>query len=936
MERVDPEEVDDQARTIPARPAARGREPKRVLEKGTPLGRYVILDRLGSGGMSEVYAAFDPQLDRRVAIKLLRPDVVAGMVGDEGKSRVMREAQALARLSHRNVVAVHDVGTEGGEIFIAMEYVDGVTARTWLHEKQRSVQEIVSVFLDAGRGLAAAHDAGLVHRDVKPDNILVTPSGRVVVLDFGLARAAGGGHDRPVRTPATPAGQQVPLADAPAAPSQPLDTPLTRYGDLMGTPRYMSPEQLTASAIDGRSDQFSFCISLYEGLYGERPFPGEHVPELLAQIERFQMPPRTARSPVPSWLDDLLGKGLAVDPERRFESMHALLRALERDPAVARRRLGRVVVVAAVLAASLAGTTAALRIRDARCRGGDSRLDGVWDERRRDAVRQAFAATGDPIAASAFTTASEALDAYRARWGLQWNDACEAATVRRDQTVEVRQLRVACLDQARSRLDALVGLFTQADREVVQSASKAARSLEDLSACSDVPRLQSVAPLPTDPESLARAQVLRKHLSEADARRAAGKMTEASELSAAAVVEARALGHPGLLAEALYLQGWVEADGGQAKVAVDALEGAARASLTAHDDVRLVWSWALLAGVVGYREAHPAEARRWAALAEAVLPRLSSPTQPQAEVERAQAMIDFAEGRYADSLAHYQRALTLMRAALGPDAFAVGRMENNVAVVLGQLGRNQEAKSYHEHALELMRRLQGPDHPGVTASLDNLGIVLVELSQLAEAERVQREALEIRRRTQGENTPDVAKSLNNLGRTLNLAKRYPEARQVLERALAVTQASEGPDHPMSAWVLDNMGSTSLYLNEPKRALDEYTRGYEILTRTEAGRADQGLLLLGMAQANVTLQRPDQAMVLLDKAEPAFKSDGTAPQDLALFRFTRARALRALHQDPARQRALAEEARSLYEKAPAVYGFERAEVLSFLDSGRPRP
>jgi tetratricopeptide (TPR) repeat protein len=323
-------------------------------------------------------------------------------------------------------------------------------------------------------------------------------------------------------------------------------------------------------------------------------------------------------------------------------------------------------------------------------------------------------------------------------------------------------------------------------------------------------------------------------------------------------------------------------------------------------------------------------------MAEAVLPRLSSPTQPQAEVERARAVIDYAESHYSDSLAHYQRALTLMRAALGPEAFPVAQMENNVAVLLEQLGRNAEAKAQHEHALALMRRLQGPDHPGVAGSLDNLGIVLVDLGQLEDAERAQREALAIRVRAYGENTPDVAKSLNNLGRTLNLAKRYTEARQVLERALAVAQVAEGPDHPMSGWVLDNMGSTSMLMHEPRRALEEYTRGYDILTRTESGRADQGLLLLGMAQANLALQRPDQALALLDRADPSFQPGDAAPQDLAMFRFARAQALRALHRDPARQRALAEEARSLYEKAAPVYKDELAEVRAFLDSGRPGP
>ena len=954
MEPEAAEEPDDQeAQTIPARPGARDRPGKRVLDKGTALGRYVILERLGSGGMSEVYAAFDPQLDRRVALKLLRPDVVAGMAAEEGKARVLREAQALARLSHRNVVAVHDVGTEGGEIFIAMEYVDGVTVRTWLADHERPWREILNVFLDAGHGLAAAHDAGLVHRDFKPDNVLVTPTGRVVVLDFGLARGAGGPEGgAAVQTPAT----QPDLARPPAAPGQPpgaasrpshpshpsmsrapLDTPLTRMGDLMGTPRYMSPEQLGAAIVDGRSDQFSFCVSFYEALHGRRPFPGEHVAELLEQIQSGSVPPRPAKSPAPAWLDALLEKGLAVEPRDRFESMHALLRALERNPADRRRRFFTALGVVAVLGASAAGATVALRVRDAQCKGGETRLNGVWDERRRDAVRLAFAATGDPIAASAFAATAEALDAYRARWGQGWADACEAATIRGEQTMEVRMLRMSCLDQARSRMDALVGLFAQADRQVVQGAAKAARSLEDVSACSDVPRLQSVAPLPTEPVAVAHIELLRRHLAEADARRSAGKMSEASEKASTAVAEARALGHPGLLAEAFYLQGLIEQERGHTKAAEESLEGAARAAIAARDDVRLVMSWSLLAGVVGYRQARPAEGRRWAEYAQAALPRISAPTQPESEVERARAMIDFAEGRYSESLQHYQRALTLKRAALGPDSFEVAQMENNVAVLLGQLGRNSESREHHERALNLLRRMYGSDHPAVAGSLDNLGIVLVDLGELQAAERAQREALAIRARAYGDPSADVAKSLNNLGRTLNMAGRHAEAYQILQRALTTTRATEGPNHPMSAWVLDNLGTASLHLHEPARALDEFTRGYEILLHgQEPKHPDLAILLVGMASAQLALQRPEQALSLLDRADQSLTPEESAPQDIALARLLRAKAMRALGRDPARQRALAEEARSLYEKAGAVWQERQVEIRAFLDSRRGRP
>ncbi|HVE84452.1 MAG TPA: tetratricopeptide repeat protein, partial [Myxococcales bacterium] len=459
---------------------------------------------------------------------------------------------------------------------------------------------------------------------------------------------------------------------------------------------------------------------------------------------------------------------------------------------------------------------------------------------------------------------------------------------------------------------------------------------EDVAACGDVQRLQSVAPLPSDPAAAARAAELKRHLAEADARRIAGKLAEAAELAAASVAEARQVGHPGLLAEALFLQGRTEEDRGQAKAAEEALLEAARAAIAARDDVRLVGSWSLLAAVVGFREARPAEGRRWNEYAQAVLARLSSPALPQADVERATAMISYSEGKYGDSLAAYQRALALKRGALGPDALEVAQMENNVAVLLGQLDRNAEAREHHQHALAAFRRALGPDHPVVASSLDNLGIVLTNLGDLQEAEKVQREALAIRERVYSAMSPDVAKSLNNLGRLLDFRGRYAEARGVLERALKVTQATEGPNHPMSAWVLNNLGTASLGQHEPKRALEEYTRGYEVLTHRPDPHPDAASLMIGMAAAQLALQRPGDVLATLDRAEQARPAENAPTEDLAQAKFLRARALRALHRDPARQQALAEEAGTLYQKAGATYREQQAEVRAFLDSGRARP
>src|SRR4051812_10268762 len=245
------------------------RQPGEPLPRGSAVGRYVVLERIGSGGMGVVYAAYDPELDRKVALKLLRPDR-AGAAG-EAALRLQRGAQAIARLSDPHVVAVYDAGTFGDQVFVAMELMEGRTLRQWLGEGKRGWREIVDVFVAAGRGLAAAHAAGLVHRDFKPDNVLLGTDGRVKVADFGLARPVGD---------ADPGGGEAALMESPGSRGL-LATPLTEWGVAMGTPAYMAPEQLRGERADARSDQFSFCVALWEALYGRKPFAGESFREML-------------------------------------------------------------------------------------------------------------------------------------------------------------------------------------------------------------------------------------------------------------------------------------------------------------------------------------------------------------------------------------------------------------------------------------------------------------------------------------------------------------------------------------------------------------------------------------------------------------------------------------------------------------------------------
>ena len=315
-----------------ARAAIEGR-----LFSGPPtpvkVGRYRVEGRIGSGGMGVVYRAHDPELARDVAVKVVNPEAVGETQASLARARLVREARAMARLAHPNVIHVYDVGTVSDGVFIAMELVEGESLAKWLGKGARSWREVLALAIDAGRGLAAAHAAGVVHRDFKPENVLVGTDGRVRVGDFGLAGA-----------PAQDTGSYEPTGaesiEEAEIDSQSLEG-LTRTGALLGTPKYMAPEQETGAPANARSDQFSFCVTLYEALYGVPPFEGDTVTKYRRNVRRGEVKPAPPGSPVPAWVHDEIVRGLAGDPAQRHPGLDALLDRLARAveaPAIARRR----------------------------------------------------------------------------------------------------------------------------------------------------------------------------------------------------------------------------------------------------------------------------------------------------------------------------------------------------------------------------------------------------------------------------------------------------------------------------------------------------------------------------------------------------------------------------------------------------------------------
>jgi serine/threonine protein kinase len=803
-----------------------------ALPRGASIGRYVVLGLVGRGGMGEVYAAYDHELDRKVAVKLLRVKPGNGVSLAEGRTRTLREAQAIARLSHPNVVIVYDVGTFEDQVFIAMEFVDGNTVTYWLQAQTRTWREIVKVFMAAGRGLQAAHDKELVHRDFKPDNVMVGRDGAVRVMDFGLARQVGEKPDRggvvQPRSIAEAAlaigvdgdGATVVLNSREPAPTADtlqnsglFDNQLTRTGAMMGTPAYMAPEQFLGTATDARTDQFSFCVALYEALYGERPFAGNSMFALTTNVVHGVVKEAPASTKVPPWVRRILLRGLRPNADERFPSMKALLEALEKDPAVARRR--RAMTVAAVLlpiAVGL-GVRQSVASHQSVCGGAADRLAGVWElsppgveSPQQAAIHRAFLASGKSYAADAWSSVRRILGTYAEGWANMYREACEATHVRGEQSAEVLDLRMSCLQERLGGLHALTQVFSAASGEVVENAVSAANTLGALDRCADVPLLRAVVRPPEDPATRARVDDLRRRLADLKARFEAGSWRESVGAIDALALEARALGYQPLTAETLALVGRVRLKRAEGSAGERALEEAFwQADASRHDDVRadvatyLVWAF-------GYLLNDYTEASRWAGLADAVLRRLGGHDAERAWLLNNIANVSGLQGKKEECLRFNEEALALKQKAFGPDHPDVGISEGNVSVSLEDLGRDQEALAHVDRSIEILSHGLGAEHP------------------------------------------DVATQLSNRGEILNALGRYRDARRSFEGARIIFERELGLDHRNLGYVLTGIGLSFLAERDALSALAPLERAWKIREAKETEPARRGETRFALARA----------------------------------------------------------------------------------------
>jgi tetratricopeptide (TPR) repeat protein/predicted Ser/Thr protein kinase len=904
---------------------ASGRETLAALV-GTRLGRYLVIEELGRGGMGFVLRAYDPTLQREVALKLVRTD----RLGASAQARLVREARAMARIAHPNVVGVYDVETDeaADRVIVVMELVDGRTLEHWLAERSRTSAEIVAAFVEAGRGLAAAHAGDLLHRDFKPQNVLVGSDGRVRVTDFGLARPTERGSLDDV------AGTVPPSSDGGSGSA--LSDALTAAGTVMGTPAYMAPEQFVAGELDARADQYAFCVALWRALTGQWPFQAtDHG--ALVEAKRAGPPRWPTETKAPRHVVEALRRGLSPDPADRWPTLQALLAELERDGA----GRGRRVLGAAVLVATGLGIFAWQRIDHAReiaaCEREGARIARVYDDSRADAIADAFEATSIPYATDTWQRSRERLDRYVGEWSDARRRVCEAAEIERVLAPDLARAAAACLEEHRDSLDALLHELETPDAIAIARAASASASLPVLATCEDPARLRLRAEPPSDPALLEQIRAVRARLAEADAADAIGRYEAALVEAEAALADARALAWPPLVADA--------------KLAV----GHATMALARHEEARILFEEVFfeaassgndelamsaatsLTFTVGRDLARHDDGLEWGRLAQTFAERLERHDDAdEARVLSNLAAVHNARGDYVQSFQLAERALAIWEKVLGPDHPQVAMALNNAALDLHNRGEYERARPLEARALAIWEGALGPEHPHVAMALNNLGNTLHSQGDFPAAQAMHERALAIREGAYGPEHPAVAASLANLGNALHLQGRSEEARARFERALSIWEVALGPEHPDLVGVLSNIGVVLASQKAHARARELFERSIALGEKTIGPDHPEVARPLGRLGAlHVELGAPELALEPLERSLAIFiKAFGTQHPDVAASQFDLARATWDLGRDRARALELAAAARETYRAAGEPAASDLAGVDRWLADHRP--
>ncbi len=903
---------------------------------GDQLGKYQLEGLLGRGGMGEVWAAHDPDLDRRVAVKVLR-----GALTDsaEGLARLQREGRAMARLRHPNVITVYDAAFADGRGLIAMELIDGENFASWL-ARAHPRSEVVDALLAAGRGLAAAHDAGMLHRDFKPQNVLVERGGRVLVTDFGLARAIGApAEPQPADVAGTPAITTDPLAatiepavappsdtpvgfdstiassigDTAVAPtvapdrdsmgsardvgeSGSLDSALTQTGSLLGTPAYMAPEQVLARATDARCDQFAFCVTAWEALTGARPFRGTDLGALLRAIEGHEV---VNEARVPRRLRAILHRGLASDPNARWSSMAELLRAFER----AWRRPRRIALATGAIVALGAVAAAFVIVRqpaEPTCADEGAAIGQLWSPTVASQLRSKMVATGAPHVERMYAGVAATYTRYTAAWASMRTSAC---TARREGDVAAART-LACLDVRRTALaQNIANVMGGPGTGMLAVIPFMTVSLEPIATCAH----------PTDATGrFDDAARVHKAINDAIARHKKGETQEARRALDRLASELAGLGYPPLRAEVLFAVATLASSDGDYAGAEAATRQALALAEGGGDDRIKIEAEIRWARVFLLRR-QPDEAKRMLDSAEVALAGFGIDLGLEAEIARTRGLLAEEQHSLDEAARQYERALDLER-DIGSTSGGAELVE-----IYTKLGRTADAQA-------LQSRLDAKQSAAVVVTAANPADEECEhAEQVGDLEQAIvhcSEAVASADARPGADPASVALKRMKLGLLLARHGDHAKARAQYLAAAASAETLHAEDTLMV--YLLGAGTESLALDDAPAAIDQYRRSADVAR--ELGKPGDEIRLrarAGLGRALAAAQQDAEAITELEWALPRLESQAVPPAGLGISRFALAEALwrRNGPNDRVRARVLAITARE----------FEVAQKAALKDS-----
>jgi tetratricopeptide (TPR) repeat protein/tRNA A-37 threonylcarbamoyl transferase component Bud32 len=792
------------------------------MAPGKKVGRYRVLELVGKGAMGEVYAAYDPQLDRRVALKVLHSDATEMAPGASrpAQARLLREARAMARVTHPNVIAVHDVQSFGGEIAIAMEFISGCTLRQWVNKERRPWQKVLNIFVQAGKGLAAAHKAGLVHRDFKPENVLVGNDGRVLVTDFGLVRSSGPGElDR-----------NGPAGSATSAESTETASSLsTKTGSLLGTPAYMAPEQFSGLGVDSRADQYSFCVALWEALYGERPFQVENLDDVNSGVFEGRVAPPAKASNVPTWVKACAKRGLSPRPADRFASMEDLLSAIRTDRTFRQRRTLRAALV--ILAVVIGAVVYGYRTQgDPACPTPEAMLEGTWDPETKAAVVSAIAADEQKGSAETARVVERHINEYVSSWRTSWRQHCIEVNPRTE-LQKLLFLEEACLIYARDALTTLTAAIrTKAHDGGTEMFAPAVLELPHIARCEDRDALAADPLAFVSPSSVPKLRALRSQLAQAETLRQLALFERARPLINNIISEAERSGLVPLLAESLCLLGSLEERVGNYEPARALLRRAGRlAGASGHVDVFVEAHARLLhLQVFGFGRVQRENAAT-AANDASLIAELHISTPVKSTYVNILGTLALARGELVEAANLFDRAAELARTTFGakhPRAlFAV----HNRGMALTMMGHLEEARTSFETARASYAEAFGREHPVNAWVLGYLGRVLALQGELPRALAFVLEAVEIMKRQHGIAHPGVAAQLNNLGFVRSASGDYHQAVEAYTAALQIMDARSEESSETAVGSHIGLGTAHLKTGRHALARVSFSRAMRLLT-----------------------------------------------------------------------------------------------------------